>query len=189
MQEPRGIRTWITSWFTAPPKVARPTAAEAEAAAITYVQDGVTATRLNSTYALHISFSDTDPAMAARIVNEFARQYTEGSLAKKQVENRDSTAMIARRAEDLRARWQAADAAEQRYRIQHNLTSTQGLSLTEQEISTSTKLSPRPAPRWPKTKPACRPRGRSFVPARAAMMSGKRWRSSVVGSGARTSPR
>lgn len=136
LQEPHGIRTWITSWFTAPPKVARPTAAEAEAAAITYVQDGVTATRLNSTYALHISFSDTDPAMAARIVNEFARQYTEGSLAKKQVENRDSTAMIARRAEDLRARWQAADAAEQRYRIQHNLTSTQGLSLTEQEIST-----------------------------------------------------
>ncbi|RZM36030.1 MAG: lipopolysaccharide biosynthesis protein [Sphingomonas sp.] len=136
LQEPHGIRTWITSWFTAPPKVARPTAAEAEAAAITYVQDGVTATRLNSTYALHISFSDTDPALAARIVNEFARQYTEGSLAKKQVENRDSTAMIARRAEDLRARWQAADAAEQRYRIQHNLTSTQGLSLTEQEIST-----------------------------------------------------
>ncbi|WP_373928329.1 Wzz/FepE/Etk N-terminal domain-containing protein [Sphingomonas aerolata] len=89
LQEPHGIRTWITSWFTAPPKVARPTAAEAEAAAITYVQDGVTATRLNSTYALHISFSDTDPAMAARIVNEFARQYTEGSLAKKQVENRD----------------------------------------------------------------------------------------------------
>lgn len=134
-EEPGGLRAWVSSWFGPKPKASRPTAADAETMAADYVRGGVSATRVASTYAIDISSNGTDPELATRIANEFARQYTAGSLAQKQLESRDSTAMIARRAESLRARWQAADAAEQRYRIQHNLTSTQGLSLTEQEIS------------------------------------------------------
>lgn len=134
-QEPQGLGAWLSGLVTARPRQAPPTAADAQAAAAEYLRSGIVATRVASTYALDISFTGPDPDEAVRIANAYAKLYTSGSLTEKQAESKAANAMIAQRLETLRVQAQAADAAEQRYRMQNNLPSTQGLSLTEQEIS------------------------------------------------------
>lgn len=107
----------------------------ARAAALDYVRKNVTAQRIGTTYAIGINFESTDPAESARIANAFARQYTEGALARKQDAARGTTTLIATRLDQLRQQALADSAAVQRYRIAHNLLSTTQGTLTEQEIS------------------------------------------------------
>lgn len=111
------------------------TAQEARAAAIAYVEDGVTALRTGATYTISVAFEGEDAAEAARIANAFAAQYTQGAVTDK--ESADGTALkeIGTRMEAARVQASADAATLARYRLAHDLPSTTDRSLTEQEIS------------------------------------------------------
>lgn len=116
---------------------ARPrTGEERLLAAIDYAKRGLDVRRSGSTYALDIAVESEDPVEATRLANEYARQYALADLGDQQAQTRDANTLIAQRLDQLRARAQAETAAVQRYRIDNNLLSTTGTSLTEQEIST-----------------------------------------------------
>ena len=103
---------------------------------IDLLRGSLTVTRVAETYALSIAVATTAPDNAARIANEFARQYTQGQLQEKQGENQSAVHFLAGRLEELRRQAQIDTERVQQYRIAHNLLSTSGASLTEQEIST-----------------------------------------------------
>ncbi|GEN99812.1 hypothetical protein NSE01_16450 [Novosphingobium sediminis] len=105
------------------------------AAALVWLRKGVVATRISTTYGIAITFEDTDPALAARVANTFAQQYTVGALDAKRQAARATTTAIAERLEQLRQQALGDTAAVQRYRIANNLLSTTMGTLTEQEIS------------------------------------------------------
>ena len=112
-----------------------PTPAESREAVLNRLQNGLTITRVGTSLAFTILYTTEDPAMAARIANEYARRYTLGQLDTKKRVNRATRAFLARRLDELRAQANADNERVQRYRVATNLLGTSGASLTEQEIS------------------------------------------------------
>ncbi len=100
------------------------------------LQNAVAVTRLGNTYALTIAFSATDGTFAAAIANEYARQYSGLQITREQNQNKDAIAFLGKRIEELRARAEDDTRAVQEYRIRNNLLSSNGVSLTEGEVST-----------------------------------------------------
>lgn len=95
------------------------------------------ANRLGSTYLVRISFTSQSQAKAATIANRFAELYLAGQARAKMDESVRAANLIQARLEDLRTQVLAADRAVQTYKIDNNLMSAQGASLTEQEITSS----------------------------------------------------
>lgn len=91
--------------------------------------------RIGATYDIGIAYENPNADTAARIANAFAEQFTHGALNTKRDDARQTTALIAARLDQLRNQALADSAAEQTYRIAHNLLSTNQGTLTEQEIS------------------------------------------------------
>lgn len=108
----------------------------AEANAIVQkLQSDVAAERSGESYALKLTYNAPTGEEASRIVNEFARQFTQWELSNAQERNRESATLLEKRLDELRGQAQSDTEALQRYRIANNLLSTSGASLTEQEIS------------------------------------------------------
>ena len=99
------------------------------------LQRNVEAKRTGDSYAIEITFDAPEPDRAALVVNEFARQFTDWELRSNKEVNAKSREMVKGRLAELRNQAQADMQALQSYRIQNNLLSTSGASLTEQEIS------------------------------------------------------
>tara|TARA_B100000378_G_scaffold121229_1_gene97757 strand:+ start:27094 stop:29244 length:2151 start_codon:yes stop_codon:yes gene_type:complete len=99
------------------------------------LQDNVAAGRSGESYALSISYDAPTPEEAAKIANEFARQFTLWNVLATQTRTGEAMGTISERLEELRAQAQADTADLQSYRIANDLLSTSGSSLTEQEIS------------------------------------------------------
>ncbi|QFT77361.1 Wzz/FepE/Etk N-terminal domain-containing protein [Erythrobacter sp. THAF29] len=100
------------------------------------LQANVGARRAGESYALTISYQADEPGTAASIANEFTRQYVNWELSAEQERNREARAIVEERLAELRDQAQADTQALQQYRINQNLPSMTGASLTEQEIST-----------------------------------------------------
>ena len=99
------------------------------------IQSGLTVTRVGTSFAMTIAFKSRDPLVSASVANEFARQYTLDQLTSQQGENAAAKIFLEKRLVDVRAQANVDTAAAQRYRIDNNLPTTTGASLTEQEIS------------------------------------------------------
>lgn len=94
------------------------------------------ARRAGLTYIIDITFTSKDPAKAARIANAFADLYILGQLEAKFGANEQATKWLQGRMTQLQAQVLNDEAAVQQYKIDNNLLSASGASLTEQEIST-----------------------------------------------------
>lgn len=99
------------------------------------LQSHVDAKRNGQTYALTITYDAHNPRDARLVVNEYARQYEQWQVRAEQERNVRLRKQVEARLDKLRAQAQADTEALQQYRIAHNLLSTSGASLTEQEIS------------------------------------------------------
>ncbi|WP_374471619.1 GumC family protein [Phenylobacterium sp.] len=88
------------------------------------------------TYVIDVTFTSKDPQKAARIANAFADLYIVGQLEAKFGANEQATKWLQGRMTQLQAQVLSDEAAVQQYKIQNNLLSASGASLTEQEIST-----------------------------------------------------
>lgn len=107
----------------------------ARLAALENVRRHLNVQRIGATYDIGIAYESANADSAARIANAFAEQFTHGALNSKRDDARQTTALIAARLDQLRNQALADSAAEQTYRIAHNLLSTNQGTLTEQEIS------------------------------------------------------
>jgi capsular exopolysaccharide synthesis family protein len=92
--------------------------------------------RVGQTYAFNILVTSDNPAEAQRIANEYATQYTRLYTDRKRDSNNDAVTFLSSRLAELQRQAQADTALVQQYRVENNLLSSSGASLTEQEIST-----------------------------------------------------
>lgn len=95
----------------------------------------ITARRNSQTYALTIGYDAPSAQQAQMVVNEYARQYAKWQVTAEQDRNQRLRKQVEGRLDKLRTQAQADTEALQQYRIAHNLLSTSGASLAEQEIS------------------------------------------------------
>jgi len=115
---------------------AAPGAAEAERqAVIAAVGKQLTVRRVGLTYSITISFESTSAMKAATIANAFADAYLRSQLTAKFDATRQANSFLNTRLDTLRTQLQEADAAVSNYRVANNLLSSEGTTLTEQEIS------------------------------------------------------
>jgi succinoglycan biosynthesis transport protein ExoP len=109
--------------------------ADIERAIVDTLQANLKATRSDQTFALDITYSAASAVDAARIANEYARQYIGGQLRRKTERTSSAIGVLSSRLDSLRLQAHGDTERVQAYRIAHNLLSTSGASLTEQEIS------------------------------------------------------
>lgn len=91
--------------------------------------------RVSSAYAFSVGYTDSNPIRATAIANAFAHIYTDEQVRQKQERNQQAVQLLGERIEKLKLQAQDDFDALQRYRIDNNLLSTTGATLTEQEIS------------------------------------------------------
>jgi len=126
----------LMALFVAASPTPKPTPAAVDQAIVDRVLKGLIVTRVAETYAIDISYSADDPQMAARIANTFARLYVAEQVEAKSSANVQAGTFLSRRIEQLQQQAVSDAAKVQQYRVEHDLLSTSGASLTEQEIST-----------------------------------------------------
>ena len=91
--------------------------------------------RVGTTYVLDVATTADQPDKAREIANAFSQGYLALQIGQKVDVNRSRDTSIRERLDGLRRQVQAAETAVEQYKIDHNLLSTQGQTLTEQEIS------------------------------------------------------
>lgn len=92
--------------------------------------------RAGQTSIIEIAVTSRSPVQAARIANEYARQYLLTIDQVKEQATREASAKIDSRLDKLREDAERADAALENYKIEHGLMSAQGATMAEQESST-----------------------------------------------------
>jgi len=95
----------------------------------------VDASRLDTAYAIRISYTDSDPVRAAAIANAFADGYAVSAAMAKRAENERALQMLAGRLAELRTAAEADFRAVQDFRVKNSLLSNQATSLSEQETA------------------------------------------------------
>jgi capsular exopolysaccharide synthesis family protein len=91
--------------------------------------------RLNATYVLQIHFRSQSPGKAAAIANKFAELYLLDQLEAKFEATQQATQWLNDQLEKLRQQVLQDEAAVQQFKIDNNLLSATGTTLTEQEVS------------------------------------------------------
>jgi capsular exopolysaccharide synthesis family protein len=86
--------------------------------------------------AIKVTFVSSDPRKSAYIANAFANAYVEDQLEAKFEATQKATQWLSGRIAELSRKAQEADAAVQRYKAEHNITTTAaGTSVVEQQTS------------------------------------------------------
>ncbi len=114
---------------------------EALDSATGYLMGGIQPSRVGTTYALEIDFQDSDPRRAQLYANAYAQQFTGGNLTQRRGKSADDLKLVEQRMMAARSVAEADSNAVQQYRNAHNLLTTTGASLTEQEITTYNEAS------------------------------------------------
>lgn len=91
--------------------------------------------RVGLTYVIAITATSPDRQLAGIIPNEFARQYLAQQAELKQMTAEEARSFLQREIDQLRTNVVEADAALQRYKIEHGLMSAEGATMAEQEVS------------------------------------------------------
>lgn len=92
--------------------------------------------RAGATSIIEIAVTSRSPVQAARIANEYARQYLIAIDNSKEQATKEASVKVDSRLDSLRQAAEQADAALQQYKIAHGLMSAQGATMAEQENST-----------------------------------------------------
>lgn len=134
-----GLVGTVKGWFGLAPDRSAPTTEAGREAERQRVISGIgqrlSARRVGLTYSMNLSFTSESPVKSARIANLLADKYLESQLNRKLDATGDANSFLGSRLNELRQQMQTADAAVSNYRIANNLLSSEGFTLTEQEIS------------------------------------------------------
>lgn len=96
---------------------------------------GLKADRLETAYAVRITYTNEDPKRAAQIANAFAVSYSGSAVRAKQAESEKTLTLLRTRINELRTLAQTDFGAVQDFRVRNNLLSIQATQLTEQDAS------------------------------------------------------
>jgi capsular exopolysaccharide synthesis family protein len=97
---------------------------------------GLDVNRTNDTFMIDVSYTLPDAAQAAKFANLFADTYITDQISSKFDATQRAVQWLNDRLGSIRQQVDDANAAVQAYKIKNNLLSSQGATLTEQEIST-----------------------------------------------------
>jgi capsular exopolysaccharide synthesis family protein len=103
---------------------------------VSAVQSRLTVQRVGLTYVIRLNFTSDNPAKAAVIADKFAEMYLLDQLQAKFDATEQATRWLNKQLEGLRQQVIRDEAAVQQFKIENNLLSSSGTTLTEQEIST-----------------------------------------------------
>ena len=90
---------------------------------------------IGTTRLIKVSFEDRSPDKAATLVNAWVQAYLQTKIDTREAANQQANGWLSGRIDDLRKQVDDAERAVQEYKIQNNLLSATGSTLTEQEIS------------------------------------------------------
>lgn len=99
------------------------------------LRGGVAIRRAGQTALIEIVVTSRSPNQAARIANEYTKQYLASINAAKQADEQNSSTQIDSRLDQLRIAAEKADADLQHYKIANGLMSAEGATMAEQETS------------------------------------------------------
>jgi len=91
--------------------------------------------RIGLTYMMSIGFESQSPAKAARIADTFASEYIGQQLDAKFDARRQANNWLGAKLQQMQGEVVRAETAVEQYKIAHNLMSSSGATLTEQEVS------------------------------------------------------
>lgn len=94
-----------------------------------------TITRRGVTYVIQIEFRSESPEKAARIANAIADTYILDQLEAKYDATRQANEWLSRRLDELRQQVLDSERAAEIFRAQHDLKETDGLTVSEQQLS------------------------------------------------------
>ena len=104
-------------------------------AAIDRLQQGLDVHRTAQTFALSLSFTHSDRALAAAIVNAYAREFVDQSVDVKRAGATAADSLLRGQLRAARNEVDSADGSLGRYKVAHNLMSVQGSTIAEQQLS------------------------------------------------------
>lgn len=107
---------------------------EGKAVAVSSLLEALKVGRTGVTYVLDISITSGDAAKAAVIANAYAASYVRQSADLKVQATSQASTVLGSQLEKMRTDVEKAEAAVERYKVQHNLLSVGATSLTESEI-------------------------------------------------------
>jgi exopolysaccharide transport family protein len=140
LRKPSLLETLKSGFSGLAPDSARGQSAAAKSgeqpALVDSVLSGLAVSRAGLTYLINVNYTASTPAKAAAIANGFAKAYLTAQLDAKFSDTSDANDFLNDRLKQLRAQVETADTELQQYKIANNLMSSQGATLTEQEIST-----------------------------------------------------
>ena len=91
--------------------------------------------RVGVSFVIAITATTSNPHLSALIANEYARQYIAQQAISKNSATHVVSGELQTRLDDMEKKVVAADAAVQGYKVSHNLMSSQGSTMAEQEVS------------------------------------------------------
>ena len=115
----------------------------------------LSAARVNLTNVIDVSFNWDDPFRSAEIANAVGKAYITDQLNAKFEANRTATLWLQQRIQQLGDQAETAERAVNAYKTQHNIVSSEGKSVDEQQIS---------GPKWPTCRGARPNSGSSSAP-------------------------
>jgi succinoglycan biosynthesis transport protein ExoP len=94
--------------------------------------------RVGRTFVLQLDFTSSDPALAAKIVNEYTKSYMSEQLNTRVGDTRRARAWLQQRTEELRQSSITADLAAQKFKADNNLLTAKGELISEQQFNEMT---------------------------------------------------
>lgn len=132
---PGGVRDQLPPGWLPMASDAFPTQAQARAAAIESLSVGIEAEVVDGTDLVELSFSATDPRLAASVVNAYADAYIELGYETRLRALTKATGWLTERLEALRGQVEASEARLQTFQEEEGLTVTdQALDLTAKQL-------------------------------------------------------
>ncbi len=111
------------------------TSDEALDAAVSALQKELKVEREGTSYIIDVSYTDKDPAWAAKVANTFVAQYLAQKGAASIQRTEQANAWLNNTLDDMGKQVVAADAAVAQYRAEHNLEKTGSSTMNEETVS------------------------------------------------------
>jgi len=132
----QGLLKTLFGWMSPEPKKLSPNDPLQRQKVVDRLLGGLNVARAGDTFLIDVSYTSPNAEDATKFANLFANAYITDQIAAKYQATQRATEWLNARLGSIRRQVNDAEAAVQAYKASHNLLSSQGFTLTEQEVST-----------------------------------------------------
>lgn len=137
-KDPKGLARLIDYFESDAPPVVELSEEEIEAArplVIDIARSGLMPVRIGDSYSLRIGYEHSNPQKAAAMANAFAEAYVTDQLTQKRTNGQRTADFLRARIDELSLQAKEDYQRVQQFRIENDMLSSTGVTLTEQDIS------------------------------------------------------